>query len=139
MRFIIAGAAVVAVLGLARPAMAQVSPATILGGVPPSAIQQKAIDTSRVIAPTPALSAQQNRFNFTSLFSKMSMPSYPSKRGLSPQPIPSSFPSSNYNPFKMVGRPPVLLGDPRKSAMPMNVPTPVIPSMGTPVGPGSGG
>lgn len=139
MRFIIAGAAVVALLGLARPAMAQVSPSTILGGVPPGAIQMKAIDTSRVVAPSPAISAQQNRFNFTTLFSKMSMPSFPSKRGLSPQPVPSSFPSSNYSPFKMVGRPPVMLGDPKKSARPMTVPTPIIPSASTPVGPGSGG
>jgi hypothetical protein len=115
------------------------SPATILGGVPPSAIQTKPIDTRNVIAPTPAISAQQNRFNFSALFTKLAVPSYPIQRGMSPQPIPSSFPSMSYNPFKMVGKPPFLLGDPKKSAQPINVPTPFIPTVKSPVGPGSGG
>ena len=50
---------------------------------------------------------------FHALFSKLSMPSYPAKRGMSPIPTPSSFPSRNYNPFKMVGKPPFMIGDPK--------------------------
>lgn len=131
--------ATIALFTMAGPAAAQVSPSTILGGPPPSAIVQKPINMKNVIAPTPAISAQQNRFNFSSLFAKFPLPTFPGKRGLSPQPIPSTFPSSSYNPFKLVGKPPVLLGDPRNSARPINVPTPIIPSAKSPVGPGSGG
>lgn len=120
------------------PAWAQSGASTILGGVAPANLVQKPINMKSVIAPTPAQSAQQNRFNFTALFSKLSMPSYPIKRGLSAQPLPSTFPSTSYNPFKMLGKPPILIGDPGTTAMPINVPTPFIPSVKTPVGPGSG-
>ena len=101
------------------PAMAQSGASTILGGVSPSALQQKPIDMKNVIVPSPALSAQQNRFNFSSIFAKFPLPSFPSKRGLSPQPLPSTFPSTSYNPFKMLGKPPIFIGDPKTTAMPI--------------------
>lgn len=138
MRSSILGLAALAFLALPQSAAAQSGASTILGGVSPKSIVQKPIDTSKVIVPSPAISAQQNRFNFTSLFSKLSVPDFPIKRGISPQPIPSTFPSTKYNPFKMVGTPPMLIGDPKKSAQPINVPTPYIPSFKTNVGPGSG-
>jgi hypothetical protein len=130
--------ALVGLVGLTRPAMAQASPSTFLGGVSPSSLISKPIDTSHAIAPNPGLSAQQSRFSFATLFRKMS-PGFPSQRGMSAMPIPSSFPSSSYNPFKMVGSPPTLIGDPKRTAMPVNVPTPFIPTVNSPVGPGSGG
>jgi hypothetical protein len=93
---------------------------------------------SRVIAPTPAISAQQNRFSFSALFKRL--PSFGTpQRGMSPLPIPSTFPSTKYNPFKLVGTPPVLIGDPAKTAKPISVPIPFTPSVKTPVGPGSDG
>ena len=130
--------AIVGLLGLARPAAAQTTNSTMLGGVSPSSLTFKAIDTSTAIAPSPGLAAQQNRFSFAALFRKMT-PGFPSQRGMSALPIPSTFPSSNYNPFKMVGSPPTLIGDPKTSQMPINVPTPFIPTVNSPVGPGSGG
>lgn len=122
---------------MATPAMAQSGATTILGGVSPAKLTQKPVDTRNVIAPKPAIAAQQNRFNFSQIFAKFPLPTFPSKRGLSPQPLPSTFPSTSYNPFKMLGKPPVLIGDPKTTAMPINVPTPFIPTVNSPVGPGS--
>lgn len=128
-----------ALLALSGRAAAQTSASTILGGPSPTSIVSKPIDMSRVIAPRPALSAQQNRFSFSAIFSKLIVPSYPPKRGMSAMPLPSTFPSSSYNPFKMVGKPPFLIGNPKKAPQSMTVPMPAIPSIGSPVGPGSGG
>jgi hypothetical protein len=119
-------------------AAAQGSASTILGGAAPSSIVFKPIDTSHALAPNPGLAAQQNRFNFSSIFKRLT-PTFPSQRGLSAMPIPSTFPSTSYNPFKMVGSPPRLIGDPKTMAMPISVPTPFTPTVKSPVGPGSGG
>jgi hypothetical protein len=126
-------------LGWTGSAAAQTSAATILGGVSPANIVSKPIDTSHAIAPNPGMSAtQQNRFNFSAIIKRLT-PGFPSQRGLSALPIPSSFPSTSYNPFKMVGSPPRLIGDPKNTAMPMSVPIPFTPTVKSPVGPGSGG
>src|SRR5436309_227818 len=77
-------------LGWTGSAAAQTSPATILGGVSPSNLSFKAIDTSHAIAPNPGLSAQQNRFNFSTIFKRLT-PGFPSQRGMSALPIPSTF------------------------------------------------
>jgi hypothetical protein len=124
-------------LGMTGTASAQTSPSTILGGVAPANLISKPIDTSTAIAPSPGLSAQQNRFSFSALFRRIT-PGFPSQRGMSPVPIPSTFPSTSYNPFKMVGTPPRLIGDPKNNAMPINVPIPFTPTVKSPVGPGSG-
>jgi hypothetical protein len=124
-------------LGLTGVANAQTSPSTVLGGISPANLIMKPIDTSAALAPNPGLPAQQNRFNFSQIFRRLS-PTFPSQRGMSALPIPSTFPSSSYNPFKMVGSPPQLLGDPKKTAMPISVPIPFTPTVKTPVGPGSG-
>jgi hypothetical protein len=128
-------AAVVCAVGVVSSAQAQGLSTTPLGGVPPSAIVNKPIDMSRVIAPMPALPAQQNRFNFSAIFNKRILPAFPSKRGVSPLPSPSTFPK--YQDFKIVGAPPRFIGDPKMTSSPFKPVMPIIPSTKTPVGPGS--
>jgi hypothetical protein len=136
MRFGVWATAVVCAAWAAGPAHAQMgSASTILGGPPPSAIVQRPIDMSHVIAPTTGMSAQQSRFNFSSIFSKLVMPTYPIKRGISPLPPPSAFPT--FPDFKMVGKPPYQLGDQRAAKNPFQPLPPIIPNTKTPVGPGS--
>jgi hypothetical protein len=137
MRFGIWAAAAVYAVWAAGPAHAQMGNqwSTALGGPPPSAIVQKPVDLSHVMAPTPGIAAQQNRFNFTALFSKLSIPSFPVKRGVSALPSPSSFPT--YPNYKMVGQPPYQLGDPRAATRPFQPVLPIINNPTPPVGPGS--
>ncbi len=127
-------------LGLVGTASAQQQASSFMTGVPASQIKSTPIDTSKAIAPHQGSSALFNRFDFTSLFNKNTIPTYPPKRGISPLPAPSSFPSTKYQNFKMVGDPPYLIkwmfGNNKKSAF-----EPVMPytpgTTPTVVGPGS--
>ena len=122
-------------LWTASAARAQ-SASTAMGGPNLTQLIQKPVDLSNAIAPSPGIAAGQNRFSFSALFNKLSIPGFPSKKGVSPLPPPGSFPSTNYVNYQMVNSPPLLLGQPRMQ--PFVPPAPVIPSMNTPVGPGSG-
>ena len=136
MRLGVWAVAAVCAAGAVGSARAQsLSPSTILGGPPPSAIVQKPIDMKNVIAPSPAITAQQSRFNFSAIFNKLIMPGGPTKQGVSPYPNPSKYPS--YKDFKMVGTPPYQLGDPKAAKHPFQPAMPIIPNTTTPVGPGS--
>jgi hypothetical protein len=139
MRLGVYTAAVLCAAWAAGPAHAQTGTSftTALGGPPPSAIMQKPIDMTNVIAPSPALGAQQSRFNFGALFNKLAVPSFPVVGGTSALPAPSTFPSTSYTPFKMVGKPPYQLGDPRAAKYPFQPVLPIIPNNKPPVGPGS--
>jgi hypothetical protein len=138
MRYGVWAAAGLCAAWAAGPARAQTgSAATILGGASPSSIVFQPIDMKSVIAPSPALQAGQGRFNFSALFNKFSMPSPTPIRGTSALPAPSSFPSTRYPSFKMLGTPPRLLGNPNLSKSPFQPVMPIIPSTTTPVGPGS--
>jgi hypothetical protein len=121
----------------ATPARAQSSVSAAMGGPSLSALTFRPVDLSRVAAPSPGLAAGQSRFNFSALFSKLIVPSYPAKTGISPLPPATSFPSTSYPNFQMVSPPPALLGQPRTK--PLVPPAPIVPSTTTPVGPGSGG
>jgi hypothetical protein len=101
-----------------------------------SQLTYKPVDLSNAIARSPGIAAGQNRFSFSALFNKLSVPNFPSKKGISPLPPPGAFPSSNYVNYQMVNSPPLTLGQPRTK--PFVPPAPIIPSMNTPVGPGSG-
>ena len=119
------------------PARAQsVSPATIMGGPAPSSIVNKPIDLSSAVA-VPGQPGMQSRFNFSALFRRFTIPGFPTTRGVSPLPPPSSFPSTQYQNYKMVGTPPRPIGDPTTANSPIQPVMPVIPSTTTPVGPGS--
>src|SRR5262245_2923766 len=136
MRILVWAVTACCAIGVAGSARAQTgSASTILGGPPPSAIQFRQIDLTNVVTPSTAISAQQNRFNFSALFSKLSTPSYPVKNGVSPLPSPSMFPS--FPSFKMVGTPPYQLGNPKAAKNPFQPVPPLIPNTKTPVGPGS--
>ena len=138
MRFGVWAAAGLCAAWAATPAHAQsVSPATVMGGVSPSSLVFKPLDMKTLIAPSPAITAQQGRFNFSTLFNKLATPSPTPIRGASALPAPSSFPSTAYPSFKMLGKPPTLLGNPNLSKSPFQPVMPIIPSASTPVGPGS--
>ncbi|MFO0810152.1 MAG: hypothetical protein U0746_16145 [Gemmataceae bacterium] len=124
---------IVVLAALAGRAPAQSSASTILGGASPQNLVNKPIDVSNVVVPTPAISAQQNRFNFSSLFSKLFLPGAQKVRGVSPLPSPSSFPT--YKNYQMVGTPPFQLGGTKSN--PIQPAMPVIPGTKSPVGPGS--
>jgi hypothetical protein len=123
-------------VGAATPARAQSSVSGVMGGPNLSRLSFRPVDLSNTVAPSPGISAGQSRFNFSALFSKLTIPSYPPKLGTSPLPPATSFPSTGYTNFQMVSPPPVLLGKPR--ARPFIPPAPFTPSTKTPVGPGSG-
>jgi len=125
MRVSVWAAAALCAAALAAPARAQSGASTILGGPPPSAIQFKAIDTSKLVV-APAMSAQQGRFNFGTLLRKMTFTSSPGTRGMSPLPSPSSFPT--YQSGKMVGAPPYQLGDSRAAKFPIQPVMPILDS-----------
>lgn len=122
-------------LWAASPARAQ-SASAAMGGPNLSQLTYKPVNLSNAIAPSPGIAAGQNRFSFSALFNKLTVPGFPSKKGMSPLPPPGAFPSSNYVNYQMVNSPPLLLGQPR--TQPFVPPAPVIPSTSTPVGPGSG-
>ena len=122
-------------LSTASPARAQ-SVSAAMGGPSLSQLTYRPVDLSNTIAPSPGVTAGQNRFSFSALFNKLTVPGFPAKKGISPLPPPNSFPSTNYVNYQMVNNPPLLLGQPRTK--PFIPPSPFIPSMNTPVGPGSG-
>jgi hypothetical protein len=101
------GLAGVAALALAGGSSAQQPASSFFTGVPASQIRNVQVDTSKALVGRPAQSAlTSNRFDFTALFSRRIVPEFPTKRGVSPLPSPSSFPSTKYQPFKLVGTPP---------------------------------
>lgn len=124
---------VVALAALAGRTPAQTA-STILGGPSPRNVTLRPIDVSRTSVPMPAIAAvQNNRFNFTTMFSKLFVPSAQKVRGVSPLPSPSSFPS--YKDFMLVGTPPYPIGT--RTASPIQPMAPIVPNTRTPVGPGS--
>ncbi len=135
MRYGVWAVAGLCALCASAPANAQSTSFASILGPPPSAIVQKPLDMSNVIAPAPALAAQQNRFSFAALFNKLSIPGFPTRQGVSPFPAPSTFPS--YPDFKLVGKPPYQLGDPKAAKSRFQPPVPLVPNTKTPVGPGS--
>jgi hypothetical protein len=64
--------------------MGRATPATQIVNVP--------IDTSRAVGPLP----QPHTFSFSSLFTGLHLPHFPSFIGQSPFPSPDSFPSTHY-------------------------------------------
>lgn len=118
-------AAICATVSITSAARAQSGASTILGGPPPSAIQFKPIDMNTVVV-TPNLPAQPGRFNFSSIFRRLPIPGFPTSRGVSPLPAPSTFPSTKFPNAKMVGAPPRVIGDPNLSSNPFK---PVMPIM----------
>jgi hypothetical protein len=135
MRFGVWVAAGLCAVWAAAPARAQSSASTILGGASPTSLVFKPIDMSTAVMSAPAIQAQQGRFNFSTIFNKLSLPSPTKIRGTSALPSPSSFPT--YPDFKMVGKPPYQLGDPKAAKHPIQPVLPIIPNSSTPVGPGS--
>lgn len=121
---------------------AQQQASSFFTGVPTTQIKNTPLDTSRAIIQHPAQSAlTSNRFDFSRLFSRMTIPSFPPKTGVSNLPSPSSFPSTRYQNYKMVGQPPFLIrwmfGNNQPS--PIAPVAPIIPNNNAaPVGPGSG-
>ena len=115
----------VAAVAAAAPARAQNNPfATALGGPPPSAMQFRPIDMTNVVV-APQMPTQQNRFNFSSIFRKLTFSASPN-RGVSQLPSPSSFPT--YQNGKMVGAPPYQLGDPKAAKHPFQPVLPILDS-----------
>jgi hypothetical protein len=102
--------AVVAALLLAGSASAQQQASSFFTGVPAGQLQFTPIDTSKAVIQQPGQSAlTSNRFNFSALFNKLTVPTYPPTTGVSPLPPASAFPSTHYQNFKMVGEPPYLI------------------------------
>lgn len=139
-KFYWAAAALMA-LGGTGVANAQQQASSFLSGVSASQIKNVPLDTSKAIGQRPGDAALTgNRFNLGALFSRKPNTLYTPKQGISPLPPPSSFPSTHYQNFKMVGQPPFLLrwmfGNGQQS--PIQPVAPIIPSEKTPVGPGSG-
>ncbi|MBX7102682.1 MAG: hypothetical protein K1X57_01280 [Gemmataceae bacterium] len=124
--------------GLSGFAPAQQSASSFFTGVSATQIRNTPLDTSKAIAQKPGQSAlTSNRFDFTYLFNKLTIPTYPPKKGISPLPPPSSFPSTHYENFKTVGKPPFPLKYMFGNKSPIQPVAPFIPNTSTPVGPGS--
>lgn len=131
-----------ALLALANMSSAQQQASSFFTGVRAQEVRNVPLDTSKTVANKPAQSALfTNRFNFSALFSRNPGTLYTPKQGVSPLPAPSSFPSTKYQNFKMVGQPPFLLqwmfGNKNNQA-PLQPVAPIIPNQPSPVGPGSG-
>jgi len=129
-------------MGAGGWANAQQRASTFLSGVRSQDVRNVPLDTSKAIAQQPGQSARfTNRFDFSALFSRKSGTLYTPKQGISPLPPPSSFPSTKYENYKMVGQPPFLIrwmfGD-KNNQSPIQPVAPIIPGQKTPVGPGSG-
>ena len=91
----------------------------VLPGVSAANLIQKPIDLTTAVIAAPAQTAiVTNRFNFSALFNKLTIPSWPPTRGVSNLPSPSQVPGWNY-------------------ASPIQPVLPIIPSTKTVVGPGS--
>jgi hypothetical protein len=116
-------AAVALCAAAAGQARAQSGASTILGGAAPSSLTFKPIDMSNMVV-APGMSAQQTHFNFSSILRKLSFSNGPPTLGVSPLPSPGSFPSTKFPSAKMVGAPPQLIGDPKRSQNPFQ---PVMP------------
>lgn len=132
-------AALAAGLAWAGVANAQQQASSFFTGVPATQVKSVPLDTSRALIQHPAQSAlTSNRFNFSSIFRRMTTPTYPPKRGVSPLPPPSSFASTSYKNGRLVGTPPYplswMFGGGQSPLTPV---APVIPGQGAPVGPGS--
>jgi hypothetical protein len=122
MRIGVCAAAVLGVAMAAGSARAQIgSASTILGGPPPSMIQNKPIDMTHLVA-TPSMATTQSNFSLASLFRKLTTPGATPTQGTSSLPSPASFPT--YSNAKMVGTPPYQLGNPMAARFPF---LPVIP------------
>jgi hypothetical protein len=122
-------AAVVLCAAAAGQARAQSGASTILGGPAPSEMKMVPIDMSNLVV-APTLTAQTQRFNFSTLLRKLTFTGSPTTTGVSPLPSPSSFPT--YPNGKMVGAPPYKLGDPRAAKFPFQPVPPILNP--TPVG-----
>ena len=127
------------IISLVSAASAQQPASSFFTGIPSTQISNVPVDTSRSVVPQQGRSALFSRFDFSALFSKSIIPTYPPKTGISPLPPPSAFPSTTYEPFKMVGQPPFLIkwmfGTSNNN--PMEPMKPFTPSTQAPVGPGS--
>ena len=120
MRGSIGAAAACLVLALtAARGTAQGLGTPVLPGVSGATLVQQPIDLSKAVIAAPAQTATVgNRFNFSALFSKFPVPTWPITRGVSNLPAPSQIPGWNY-------------------ASPIQPRLPIIPNTRTPVGPGS--
>ncbi|HEY1375240.1 MAG TPA: hypothetical protein VGF55_00510 [Gemmataceae bacterium] len=123
-------AAAVGLAAAAAPARAQTPFATVLGGPPPSAIQQVPIDMSNVVV-APSLPDRQSRFNFSAILRRLTPSGFPTLTGVSPLPAPGTFPSTKYPSAKMVGAPPYQLGDPRAAKFPFQPVMPILNATAT--------
>ncbi len=109
----------------AAPARAQ-SPATLLGGPPPSAITFQPIDMTNVVV-APSLLPKTSRFSFANIFRRITSVGSTTP-GVSALPDPSTFPT--YPSGQMVGTPPYKLGDPKAAKHPFQPVLPVLNSTG---------
>ena len=134
--WVLAGAALV---GLGGAASAQQASSSFFSGIPATQVKNVPLDMSTAVVQHPAQSAlTSNRFDFSALFSKLTVPSFPTLRGYSPFPAPSSFPSTKYQNGKLVGTPPFPIRYMFGDKSPIQPVAPFTPSAKTPVGPGSG-
>jgi hypothetical protein len=125
--------------GIAGTAAAQQQASSFFTGVP-TTVRNVAFDASNAVTQKPAQAALTgNRFDFSRLFRRQQIPGFPPKTGVSPLPAPSSFPSTKYQNFKMVGKPPFLINwmFGGSQSHPIAPVPPIIPGQKSPVGPGS--
>jgi hypothetical protein len=129
----------VALAGLGGAASAQQPASSFFTGVPATQINNIPLDTSKAVIQKPAQAALiNNRFDFSALFSKLTVPSFPTLFGSSPFPAPSAFPSTKYQSGRLVGTPPYPIKYMFGDKSPITPVAPFVPSTTTPVGPGSG-
>jgi hypothetical protein len=133
MRIGVCAAAALGVAMATGSARAQSSFATVLGGPPTSAIQNKPIDMSNLVV-APNMATNQSNFSFSSIFRHLSITGAKPIQGVSALPKPSSFPT--YPNGQMVGTPPYQLGAPAAARFPF---LPVIPILNPvkPITPGN--
>src|SRR5207237_4869632 len=82
--WVLAGAVAVA---WASAADAQQPASSFFTGIPAGEIRNVPLDTTKAVYQHPAQAAlTSNRFDFTTLFNKLTVPSFPTKRGISPLP-----------------------------------------------------
>jgi hypothetical protein len=137
LEWVLAGAARV---GMGGAASAQQASSSFFSGIPATQVKNVPLDMSAAVVQHPGQSAlTSNRFDFSALFSKLPLPSFPALHGYSPFPAPSSFPSTKYPNARLVGTPPFpiryMFGGDKSPIQPV---APFTPSAKTPVGPGSG-
>lgn len=135
--WVLAGAALMAISGSAA---AQQPASSFFSGIPSARISNVPVDTSKALGQHPGQSAlTSNRFDFSALFRRAPTLTFPTTRGVSALPPPSSFPSTKYQSGKLVGTPPYpikyMFGSGKSPIQPA---VPFTPGSKTPVGPGSG-